>query len=140
MTTNDIPEAASRPRLLSGRILGGLLVAFLIFDAFAKVLLLQPVVEGSAALGLPAYTTPYISWLLLIITAMYVVPRTRILGAILLTGYLGGATAVHVRADDGIFPIVFSVGFGVLIWTALVLRDPGLLRTIFGSTQLTGAR
>ena len=57
-------------------------------------------------------------------------PETAVLGAILLTGYLGGATAIHVRAGSGTFPIVFAIAFGVLVWVGLVLREPRLLRTI----------
>jgi hypothetical protein len=140
MTYKDIHGSVSRSRLWAGRIIGGLLVAFLVFDGAAKVVQVDAVVKGSAALGLPAYTTPYIGWLLLLCTAVYVIPQTKVLGAILLTGYLGGATAIHVRADDGTFPIVFSVTFGVLLWAALVLREPWLLKTILASVPLAGER
>lgn len=139
MTYKDIQGSVSRSRLWAGWIIGGLLVAFLVFDGAAKVVKVDAVVKGSAALGLPAYTTPYIGWLLLLCTAVYVIPQTKVLGAILLTGYLGGATAIHLRADDGVFPLVFSVTFGVLVWAALVLREPWLLRTILGPRPLPGA-
>ena len=57
---------------------------------------------------------------------LYLIPRTAVLGAILLTGYLGGAVATHVRAADGIFPVVFAVSFGALLWLGLYLRDARL--------------
>ena len=68
--------------------------------------------------------------MLLACTAIYSIPQTAVLGAILLTGYLGGATAIHVRAASGLFPIAFSIAMGVLAWAGLVLRDPRLLWTI----------
>jgi len=61
---------------------------------------------------------------------IYLIPKTTILGAILLTGYLGGATAIHVSARSGAFPVAFSIGFGVLVWVGLVLREPRLLSLI----------
>ena len=63
-------------------------------------------------------------------TAIYAIPQTAVLVAILLTGYLGGAVAIHVRAGSGAFPIVFSIAFGVLAWVGLILREPRLLWTI----------
>jgi hypothetical protein len=75
---------------------------------------------------LPHETIVGIGVLLLVCTAIYSIPKTAVLGAILLTGYLGGATAIHVRAASGAFPIAFSVVFGVLAWVGLVLREPRL--------------
>jgi len=112
--------------LWAGRSLSGVVVAFLIFDAITKIITVAPVIEATEKLGIPASTIPGIGILLLICTAIYVVPKTAILGAILLTGYLGGATAIHVRAGSGVFPIVFSVAFGVMTWGGLVLREPRL--------------
>jgi hypothetical protein len=63
---------------------------------------------------------------LLVCSAIYAVPQTAVLGAILLTAHLGGATAIHVRAGSGVFPIVFSIAFGVLVWVGIVLREPRL--------------
>ena len=68
--------------------------------------------------------------LLLVCTLIYVIPTTSILGAILLTGYLGGSIAIHVRAESGTFPVVFAAVFGGLLWLALILREPGLFRLI----------
>ena len=67
---------------------------------------------------------------LLACTAIYAIPKTAILGAILLTGYLGGAAAVHVAARSGAFPVAFSIAFGILVWVGLVLREPRLVALI----------
>jgi len=64
---------------------------------------------------------------LLTCTAIYAIPSTAILGAILLTGYLGGAAAIQVRAGSGAFPVAFSIVFGILVWVGPVLREPRLL-------------
>lgn len=124
------PQLPSKGMLLAGRIITGLAVLFLAFDGVTKLIETAPVVEASEKLGLPSYTTIGIGALLLACTAIYAIPRTAVLGAILLTGYLGGATAIHVRAGSGAFPIAFSIAFGVLVWIGLVLREPRLLRTI----------
>ena len=116
--------------LWTGRVVSGLLVLFLAVDGAMKVAQVAPVVEASAKLGVPADTLPALGGVLLACTAAYAVPRTAVLGAILLTGYLGGAAATHVRAGDGAFPVAFAVGLGVLAWVALALRDPRLVRLI----------
>lgn len=86
--------------------------------------------EASEKLGVSRESLLSISIVLLACTAIYVIPQTAVLRAILLTGYLGGATAIHVRAGSGAFPVVFSIAFGVLVWVGLVLREPRLLWTI----------
>jgi hypothetical protein len=68
--------------------------------------------------------------LLLACTAIYAIPQTAVLGAILLTAYLGGATAIQVRAGNGTFQVAFSIAFGVLVWVGLILREPRLFWTI----------
>jgi hypothetical protein len=117
-------------RLWAGRILGVLVVLFLALDGAMKVAEAAPVLEASEKLGIPRDAIRGIGVLLLACTALYAVPRTAVLGAILLTGYLGGAAATHVRAAEGAFPVVFAVGFGVLAWLALALREPRLLHII----------
>jgi len=121
----------SKTRLWSGRILTGLVVLFLAFDGGAKIVEAGPVMKASEELGLPANTIVGIGCVLLVCTALYAIPRTAVLGAILLTGHLGGATAIHVRASSGTFPVVFAVGFGVLAWVALALREPRVVEAIF---------
>ncbi len=127
-------DSDTRPapaRLWAGRLIGGLVVLFLALDGAMKVAEAGPVLEASEKLGIPRDAIRGIGLLLLACTVLYAVPRTAVLGAILLTGYLGGAAATHVRAADGAFPVAFAVGFGVLVWLALVLRQPRLLHTIF---------
>lgn len=132
---SDTP-VVSRKALWAGRIISALAVLFLLFDGLIKVILLPPVVEGSEQLGYPTSTMPGIGLVLILCTLLYVFPRTSILGAVLLTGYLGGATATHVRVEDGLFPVFFSVGFGALVWLGLFLRDLRV-RELFLPNQTT---
>ena len=111
----------------AGAIITGFVSLFFAFDAVAKLLKVGPVIEASDKLGIPQNTIVGIGVLLLACTAVYVNPKTAVLGAILLTGFLGGATAIHVRAASGAFPIFFAITFGVLAWVGLLLREPRLL-------------
>jgi hypothetical protein len=110
----------SKKRLWVGRVLGALVVLFLLFDGIIKVMRIAPVLQAFARLGYPDSLAVSIGILLLACTALYAIPRTSVLGAILLTAYLGGATATHVRAGE---PFYFPVVFGVLVWAGLFLRD-----------------
>ena len=103
------------------------MVAFLLFDGVIKAMMLEPAVEGSVQLGYPEGTVFGIGLALLVSTALYAVPRTAFLGAILLTGYLGGAVATQVRVEDPWF--LFPAFFGVLVWGGLFLRD-GRIRAL----------
>ncbi len=114
----------------AGWIITGFVVLFLAFDGVAKIIKVAPVVEASEKLGIPSRALLGIGIVLLACTAIYSIPRTALLGAILLTGYLGGATAIHVRAGSGLFPIAFSIGIGVMAWAGLILREPRLLWAI----------
>lgn len=116
--------------LRAGWVVSGLVMAFLVFDGATKVLRVQPVLDACARLGIGPDTAVAIGALLLAITALYALPQSRILGAVLLTGYLGGAVATHVRAGSTAFETVFPVGVGALAWLGLVLRDPALVRTM----------
>jgi hypothetical protein len=110
--------------LWAGRIMSALAILFLVVDGAAKVVKLRPVAEGSAQLGYPESTVAGIGIVLLACTLLYGIPRTSILGAVLLTGYLGGAVATHVRVGDPLFShILFPVYFGALVWGGLYLRD-----------------
>jgi hypothetical protein len=110
----------------AGRVISMLCVLFLLFDGAAKVMKLEPVLEASAELGIPEHTIVGIGLLLLSCTALYAVPLTSALGAVLLTGYLGGAVATHVRVGGPAFPVAFATAFGVLVWLGLYLREPRL--------------
>ena len=110
-------------------------VLCLALDGITKVIRIAPVVEACQKLGIASDLVAGIGLLLLVCTVIHVIPRTAVLGAILLTGYLGGATTIHVMARSGTFPIAFAVGFGVLVWTGLVLREPRLLGWMFSRRQ-----
>jgi hypothetical protein len=112
---------APRSARWAGRVVSALVVAFLLFDGGIKVMMLEPAVEGSVQLGYPEGTVFGIGLALLVSTALYAFPRTAFLGAILLTGYLGGAVATQVRVEDPWF--VFPAFIGVLVWGGLFLRD-----------------
>ncbi len=112
--------------LWTGRIITGVIVLFLLMDALMKVVESGPAMEGSVQLGWPSTAVQGIGIVLLLATILYVIPRTSILGAIILTGYLGGATAVMLRAMQPGHPYLFPVVFGVLVWAGLFLRDEKL--------------
>ena len=130
MLTNTQPASPSNGVIWAGGIITGLVVLFLAFDGVTKVIKVAPVVEASEKLGVPPHTLVGVGIVLLACTAIYAIPQTAVLGAILLTGYLGGAAAIHVRAGSGAFPVAFSIAFGMLAWVGLVLREPRLLWTI----------
>jgi hypothetical protein len=89
-----------------------------------------PVVEGTVRLGYPESVILPLGIVLIACTVVYLIPRTSILGAILLTGYLGGAVATHVRVGEGLFPVSFPILLGVLLWGGLYLRDDRLCALI----------
>jgi hypothetical protein len=103
-----------------------LAVLFLLFDGGAKAAKSHFVLEASAQLGVPERVIPGLGIILIVSTMLYAVPWTSVLGAILLTGYLGGAVWTHVRMGGPIFPMVFPVIFGAIVWGALYLREPRL--------------
>ena len=123
-TINVQPTVFSgKGALWTGRIITGIIVLFLLVDALMKVVESAPAMEGSVQLGWPEAAVQPIGIVLLLATILYVIPRTSILGAIVLTGYLGGATSVMVRAMQPGHPYLFPVVFGVLVWAGLFLRD-----------------
>jgi hypothetical protein len=116
----------SKIAVVIGWILSGLCSLFLLFDAVTKIALVPEVIKGSSELGWPVDTLRGLGAVLLACTILYVIPRTAILGAILLTGYLGGATATMVRASQEGHPYLFPVVFGIVIWAGQFLRDATL--------------
>ncbi|CAN5534641.1 DoxX family protein [soil metagenome] len=120
------PVPSSKLTRWSGRVLSGLAILFLIFDGITKVINIQPVIDASTQLGLPVGLAPSIGILLLVCLIVYGIPQSSVLGAILLTGYLGGAIAIQLRSGAALFPIVFPVIIGALIWGGLFLRDQSL--------------
>jgi len=127
---SDKPKA-SRKSILTGRILSGLVIVFLLWDAGMKAMRAQVAVEGTIQLGFPAGTVAGIGLALLFCTILYAIPRTSVLGAILLTGYMGGAVAVQVRVGNPWLGFtLFPVYFAVLLWGALYLRNEKLRELI----------
>ena len=125
MDTNTPPD--SKAARIGGIVMSGIVVLFLLFDSGIKLVPLDIVTETSAQLGLP--TDPGFARMLGVLTivsvALYAYPRTAVLGAILLTGYMGGAIATHLRIGSPLFShVLFGFYLGVLIWGGLYLRDP----------------
>jgi len=117
----------SKTSLWAGRVMTGLVVAFLLFDGLVKFVQIPAVVDASNQLGFPLHLNPGIGALLLVCLATYAVPRTAALGAILLTGYLGGAVAMHVRVGNPLIShVLFPTYVGALVWGGLYLRDARL--------------
>lgn len=116
------PKISTKRRWAS-RIMSGLPALFLLVDGGMKLFKPPVVVESTLQLGYPESAIVGIGVVLLISTILYLIPRTSVLGAILLTGYLGGAVATHVRVSAVLFNIVFPVIFGALLWGGLWLRD-----------------
>ena len=125
MQSNHVP--VSRKTLWAGRIISGLLVLFLLSDSVLKFAKPPSVVEGTVKLGYPESVILTLGIILITCTILYLIPRTSVLGAILLTGYLGGAVATHVRVGDPLLThVLFPVYVGVLLWLGLYLRDERL--------------
>jgi len=113
----------SKKLVWTGRVLTGLVVAFLVFDGGVKLIAIEPVIEAMRRLDYPVEIARQLGALLLSSTALYAIPRTQLLGALLLTAYLGGATATHVRIGD---PFWFPIVMGVMLWAGVYLREPRL--------------
>jgi hypothetical protein len=129
---NNQTFGISRTRLWTGRTLTGLAGLFLAMDGGMKLLKPAVVVEGTVRLGYPESTIVGMGIALLASTLLYLIPRTAIFGAILVTAYLGGAVASNVRAGQPLFNIVFPVIFAGILWVSLTLRDTRLEQLLFG--------
>ncbi len=123
---NSIVQAApiAGKKVWIGRGISAIVVAFMLFDGFGKVFAESHVVKAMAELGWPESQTMGLGLLVLACTFIYIIPRTSILGAIVLTAFLGGATAAKVRIGEP--TLLFSVMVGVLAWVGLFLRDDRL--------------
>lgn len=130
MPTSVEAATPSKARLWTGRILSTLTVLFLIMDIVFKFIRPIPpqVMQSISQLGFQPSILPITGILLVVCTLLYVLPATSVLGAVLLTGYLGGAVSVHVRVGNPLFGyILFPVYIGILLWAGLCLREPRLL-------------
>ncbi|PJZ45962.1 DoxX family protein [Leptospira brenneri] len=119
---NDIKS--SRTSFWVGWVLSGLVIAFLLFDAWGKLAELEIVLKSMVELGIPVSLSVTIGTILLVITILYAIPQTSALGALLLTGYLGGAAVIHLRVGNPLWShTLFSVYVGILLWVGLALRN-----------------
>lgn len=143
-TRDGIAGPAAPPRRAgaarwAGRVMSGVPALFLLLDGALKLAKPAPVVEGTIALGYPAGVLTGLGVVLLAATLLYLYPRTAVLGAVLLTGYLGGAVATHVRvANPWLSHTLFPVYVGALLWGGLYLRD-GRLRALFPLRRVPAA-
>lgn len=133
MTSKGTP--ASKGALWTGRVLSGIAGLFFLFDGIVKLFKPTFVVDATKQLGYSEQVIVPLGIVLIVCTLVYLVPRTAVLGAILLTGYLGGAVATHVRAGNGWFETLFPVIFAAVVWAGLLLREPRL-RALFPLRRL----
>jgi len=134
MTTIDSSTSLAPTRNWTfwlGWVLSGLFIAFMIFDGGIKLALIQPVIDSMAELGYPVELARLLGVLGLVCTLLYAIPRTSVLGAVLLTAYLGGAVSTHLRIGSPLFShTLFGVYMGLIAWGGIWLRNPRL-RAIF---------
>jgi hypothetical protein len=127
MHSGTAPAPVSKGKLWTARLMSALVVLFLIFDTTIHLTKPTPVVDAFAKLGFPLDASVGIGVVELLCLAAYVIPRTAALGAVLLTGLLGGAIATHVRAGSPAFEAyIFPILFGLLLWGGIWLRDARL--------------
>jgi DoxX-like family len=135
MQASAQPAPVSTKKLWAGIIISALPALFLLFDGVMKLVKPPNVVEITVQLGYPESVIFGLGIVLTACTVIYLIPRTAVLGAILLTGYLGGAVATHVRAGNGPFPILFPVIVGALLWGGLFLRDERISKHLQSGAQ-----
>jgi hypothetical protein len=129
METTAMPTSQasiSNKQLWAGRILSGLPAAFMLLDGGMKLFKPAPVVKATLQLGYAESVIVGLGAVLLASTLLYLIPRTALLGAVLMTGYLGGAVATNVRVGAPLFNIIFPVFLGALLWGGLWFRDQRL--------------
>ena len=131
MKTDATSNPVSNGALWTGRAMSALAVIFLLFDSITKIIKVQQVMDATLQLGFPVNLVPVIGSILLISTILYVIPSTSVFGAILLTGYLGGAVVTNMRIESPLFShTLFPVYMGILIWGGIYLRVNTLHRLI----------
>lgn len=127
MSTTAQVAAVSKKAIWIGRVISTLIVLFMLMDGVMKVMAPPAVVKGFAESGWPIhFAVPLGIIIVLVCTAIYAIPRASILGAILLTGWLGGATATMLRMGDPWFESIAPVIFGMLVWLGIFLREDRL--------------
>jgi hypothetical protein len=126
MSSIEPNSGSSKGMLWTGRVLSGLIVLFMLLDGVMKLIKPQLVIDATKELRYPESTIIGIGIAATLSALLYAIPQTAVLGAILLTGYLGGAVATHVRVGESVFIYVFAAVFGVIAWLGLYLRDARL--------------
>ncbi len=124
MKSDSSTDSVSKKKVIIGRIMSGIAVLFMLLDSITKILKTPQVMQASVKLGYPENTIPIIGLILLLLTIIYIIPRTSIFGAVLLTGYLGGAVASNLRIMNPLFSnTLFPIYFAILVWGGVYLRD-----------------
>ena len=127
-----------KPRVVSGWFLTGIVSVFLAFDAFGKIAKIPQVLRATEELGFAREATLTLGVLLLVGLVLHLIPRTATLGAIYLTGYLGGAVAIHLRAGSPLFShLLFPVYIGAMMWGGYLLRNPTAATALWGPSRST---
>lgn len=126
MSTTAQVVAVSRKAIWTGRVITTLVVLFLLMDGVMKVMVPAAVVKGFAESGWPIHFAVPLGIIVLVCTVLYAIPRTSVLGAVLLTAWLGGAVATMLRMGDPWYFILFPVIFGMLMWLGIFLREQRL--------------
>jgi hypothetical protein len=117
-------EAVSKGQLWTGRVLSGIAVLFLTMDTIVKLVGASVAAEATGQLGYPVHLVPVIGWIEAVLLVLYLIPRTSVFGALLWTGYLGGAVATHFRIGNPLFShLLFPTYIATLLWLGLWLRD-----------------
>jgi hypothetical protein len=130
MTTKSRIATVTNSTFWIGWIMSGIVVVFLLFDGTTKLMMITPVVDATTGIGYPVDLIRPLGVVCLACAVLYALPRTSVLGAILLTGFLGGAVASKVRLEEPLFSqVLFGVYVGILAWGGLYLRD-GRLRAL----------
>jgi len=130
---SSVSVPVSKAKLWTARIMAGLVIAFMLMDSIFKLIPNDMVTAGSVELGYQAHHIPVMGVLGFISILLFAIPRTQILGAILLTGYFGGAIATHVRLDNPLFShILFPVYLAVLAWGSIWLKNESFRRLVAG--------
>ncbi len=130
-STAPAPVAATRTVVRIGQVVSALVTVFLLFDAVIHIAAIAPVVDGARTLGFDPDLMPLIGVLELLLVGLTLVRRTAVLGAVLLTGYLGGAFCAQLRIDAPVFStLLFPVYVGVALWVGLYLRDKRVRRLV----------
>jgi len=128
-TTTSVPAVGtpSKAKTRTGMVISWICILFLLFDSISKIFRERHTIEASQHIGWPVETLVPIGIVLLVITLLYILPRTAVLGAVLLTAWMGGATAINIRSGT---PLYFPIVFGLLVWLGLWLRDERLARLL----------